>query len=46
VNSIEKLAAAQVHIITNTAPSSFQIGDPATVAKKLKLTEAALASAH
>jgi hypothetical protein len=25
-------------ILTHTAPSSFQIGDPATVAKKLKLT--------
>jgi hypothetical protein len=32
-------------ILTITAPK-LQVGDPATVAKKLSLTEAALASAH
>ena len=30
----------------HTAPSSFQVGDPATVAADLKLAEVALASAH
>ncbi len=30
----------------HTAPNSFQAGDPAVVAKKLKLVEAALISAH
>jgi hypothetical protein len=28
----------------HTAPNSFQVGDPAMVAKKLKLTEAALSA--
>jgi serine/threonine protein kinase len=30
----------------HTAPNSFQVGDPAIVAKELKLTEAALVSLH
>jgi len=30
----------------HTAPNSFQVGDPAIVAKELKLTEAGLVSLH